>query len=80
MIPNHDFPNGVQNLSLDGNGISNRDGHRTQSEKLVRNGASDESNEHSVDEKHFRNGSTIFTPKENARTEPRTDEYDVDFS
>jgi hypothetical protein len=74
------FVNGVQSVSLNGNGISGRDGNPMRTEKIVRNGALDEKNGHLVGEGHLQNGSIISPLRGSVRTTPRADEYDVDFS
>ncbi|PMD12014.1 hypothetical protein NA56DRAFT_57844 [Hyaloscypha hepaticicola] len=79
-LENDSLNNGVQHLSLNGNGMSTRNGNRMQGETIVRNGASEGSNVRSVVEKPFQNGHVIPNGKENFEPKPRTDEYDVDFS
>jgi hypothetical protein len=60
--------------------LSTRDGIPMQSEKMVLNDAPDETNVNSVDEKRLQNDQDNFTLEERFRTDPRIDEYDVDFS
>jgi len=80
MTVTQEFVNGVQSVSLNGNGISERDGNPMRTEKIVRNGALDEKNGYPVDGEHLQNGHNISPLKEQARTTPRVDEYDVNFS
>ena len=80
MTISQEFVNGVQSVSLNGNGISERDGTPMRTEKIVRNGALDEKNGYPVDGEHLQNGHTISPLRGNVRTTPRADEYDVDFS
>jgi hypothetical protein len=80
MTISQEFVNGVQSVSLNGNGVSERDGNPMRTEKIVRNGALDEKNGHLVGEEHLQNGSTTSPLRGSVRITPRADEYDVDFS